>query len=135
MKYPLGQRVRFTHVLRRKGVVVQRAEYPEVNPDDALDRRTLFALQIQVADIRRFGLRLNNITDVFEIHWLPDKLPEPLEGVLMGYRTLQNGSTHRTKEDGTIWQTSSTRQGALVSFHLRRKPVFVPLEFLERLGT
>ena len=67
----------------------------------------------------------------YEQHWLP--IPRDGSGILVGYRTLTNGYTHRWSEDGYMlreWKHTSTVRCALVAFSLYRRPVFVPLDNL-----
>ncbi len=47
------------------------------------------------------------------------------EGIVMGVRTLRNGTITSDYEEGTTFHPEESFQAYLIVFHLRRKPVFV----------
>lgn len=135
-KLPLGQRVRFTQILKRQYVRVPEnfGFNPDIDIDAPLTVRMIADMKSAVRNAREFESS-DYLTHRDEVHWLPEDLPAAKEGVVVGYRTLQNGSCITEAYGERHWRTSSTVQGALVSYNLHRKPVFVPLSALERLGT
>lgn len=62
-----------------------------------------------------------------EKRWEP-KAIEPRDGVLIGWRTLSNGTRAWHEEEGYCYTATEHFGAALVVFSLRENPVYVPID-------
>lgn len=76
----------------------------------------------------------NRFGSGYQAFWNQRKLAKPKAGVLVGLRTLTDGETRFSVEDGNVYHPRKTVKAALVSYDLRRKPVLVPIEHLQPEG-
>lgn len=67
---------------------------------------------------------------VWMVHEQPHQIPQPWEGVLVGLRTLSNGTIRWDYDSGTDYRVTETLPAALVAYDLRRTPVLVPMDHL-----
>lgn len=58
--------------------------------------------------------------------WKP--VPCDVMGVVVGYRTLQEGYTEYHGEDGAQWVKTGQMPCALVAIDLYKNPIYVPLD-------
>ncbi len=60
--------------------------------------------------------------------WEEIQLKEPLEGIVIGSRTLSNGKTEYDNESGTTYIPKEHFNAVLVAVSLRNKPFFVRIK-------
>ena len=61
-------------------------------------------------------------------HWV--EINDPVEGLLTGFRYIQDGETVFNPEHGYRFETKEVRKAGLVTPGPRSKPVYVPYEEL-----
>lgn len=88
---------------------------------------------MQLGDSVVFSAVLRRKSRVEHRQWMPMECNDTA-GILIGYRTLSNGTTEWDREEGTIYHPTEYINVALIAYSLYRAPIYAPLDKVRKEG-